>query len=222
MLPRCALIFLWLTFAFLLITIQSSRCTAFEADYREIIFHEVIEGEVECENFTYYIVDDSDDSVITLNLTSLSGDCDLYISQARQPGENPPNPTVETYSYDLQSTTCGEDVITINRDVFRPFAIGIYAHPSYSLCMYRLEITGTRVEEKEPENELEWSDHHQSSDVPSQESTFTTSKQQQQHQQSRQKSSRSTTKSNSDYDSFIELLINIAIQFIGFLFEIIV
>lgn len=219
MLPRCAQIFLWLSFAFLLITIQS-KCTAFETDYQEILFNEVIEGEVECENFTYYIVDDSDDSVITLNLTSLSGDCDLYISQARHPGENPPNPTVETYSYDLQSTTCGQDVITISREISRPFAIGIYAHPSYNLCMYRLEITGTRVEEKEPENELEWSEHHQSNDVPSQESSFTASKHQ--HKQSRQKSERSTAKGNSDYDSFIELLINIAIQFLGFLFEIIV
>lgn len=189
-----------------------------QIDHRDIIFQEVIEGEVEFENFTYYIVDSNED--IILNLTSLAGDCDLYISQARRSGENPPNPTIDTDSYDLQSTTCGEDVIAINREVIRPFTIGIYAHPSHHLCMFRLQITGIKSEASgfDFQNELNGGGSYETSDdVPNQDSF----KQHHQQQQQRQQHKRGGTSKENDFDSFLELLLNIAIQFLGFIFEVI-
>ncbi len=203
--------------ALVLTTFQPSTC--WDDNPENAMLFEVIEGQVECENFTYYIVDGRDNTIL-VNLTSLSGDCDLYIRQALQPGQYPPNPSVETHSYDLASTTCGQDVVLIPSALVRPFSIGIYAHPSHHQCTYRLEISATPVESNEIANELEWSDHDQPNSVPNQQARSSASKQQQQQQNQHQK--QKTHKGSSDFDSFIELLINFAIQFIGFLFEIIV
>ncbi|KAJ6216544.1 hypothetical protein RDWZM_007701 [Blomia tropicalis] len=115
----------------------------------EIEFSETIEGEVSKEQFSYYLVNRREDMV--LNLSSITGDCDLYVRQALKFGENPLNPNTETDSYDLQSTTCGEDLIFIDNDFIRPFSIGIYAHPSHHLCLFRLMIVGLKTQQIESE-----------------------------------------------------------------------
>lgn len=102
-------------------------------------FRRVVEGEIEPENFSYYFVDGEVYDIL-LNLTSVTGDCDLYVAQAASPGTTPVKPSTEIESYDLQSTTCGQDVILVDRTFHRPFCVGIYAHPSYSNCTFRLEI----------------------------------------------------------------------------------
>jgi len=197
-----------------LLTINQWLCwarTPTEIYEEDVIFREVIDGEVEYENFTYFIVKIKDD--ILLNLTSLVGDCDLYVSQARRDGENPPSPSIDTFSYDLQSSTCGQDVLFIGKDIMRPFSVGIYAHPSYSHCLFSLEIISTRPTDADYDSEIFSQEIHE--DEPSHEASqegHRADHNQKRHTQSNQK--------GSEFDSYLEILLNITIQFLGVIFEI--
>ncbi|XP_075677938.1 uncharacterized protein LOC142645500 [Dermatophagoides pteronyssinus] len=119
----------------------SSSLTSFRFEDRDIVFKETITGLVEKENFTYFFMDSEND--ILLNLTSIVGDCDLYVSQSSSPNQAPQKPnTFDIYSYDLHSATCGQDIVYIDNYIRRPFCIGIYAHFTYDVCRYQLTVIG--------------------------------------------------------------------------------
>ena len=192
-------IFLPLSLLFALTFIlKPIQCSSQSIDQQEIIFQEVIEGEIESENFTYYVVDSDED--ILLNLTSIFGDCDLYITQSKNSGENPSKPTIDLNSYDLQSTTCGDDVIFIDRFILRPFCIGIYAHPSYSTCSYKLKIYGTEPVRNE-------SDEQMNNEAP-------------RHTKRRAEQTIEDDEFTEDVDTFSEFALNFLIKFLSFVFEI--
>lgn len=117
-------------------------------DSYHVLFEEVVEGELESETFAYYLIENGVN--ILLNLTSLEGDCDLYVSQSAEDANTaaasadgqPSKPGLDVHSYDLHSATCGEDVVYVTRDIRRPFTVGIYAHPSYAKCSFQLLIQG--------------------------------------------------------------------------------
>ena len=170
----------------------------------DILFQEMIEGEVESENYTYYIVNSNEDIIV--NLTSLIGDCDLYVSQTRKVDESPPNPTIETNSYDLLSTTCGEDVITINKAIQRPFCIGIYAHPSHNICSYHLEIKGIKSEQ---------SDFYIHQEIENYESNYESNG-------DYKKIRKSTSSWDGNFESFLDIMLSIFIHFLEMVFEILI
>ncbi|XP_046916661.2 uncharacterized protein LOC124497096 [Dermatophagoides farinae] len=119
----------------------SSSLTAFRFEDRNIVFKETITGLVEKENFTYYFMDSEHD--ILLNLISIVGDCDLYVSQSSSSNQAPKKPNIfDIYSYDIHSATCGQDSVYVDSHIRRPFCIGIYAHFTHEVCRYQLEVIG--------------------------------------------------------------------------------
>lgn len=100
-------------------SIQSTTCN-------KLISSEL--GELESGNFIYYKYPQNIN--FRLELDSLVGDCDLYVSDRYQ--------YVNYTNYDLQSTTCGKDEISIDHDLKRPIYASVFAHPYYSSCKYVL------------------------------------------------------------------------------------
>ncbi|CAG9767621.1 unnamed protein product [Ceutorhynchus assimilis] len=85
---------------------------------------------IERGNFSYYYIYSA--GPLILNLTSLLGDADLYISDTNM------YPTYDADSYKLHSATCGQDIIEIPESFEYPLAVGIYGHAEYSV--FTLEI----------------------------------------------------------------------------------
>ena len=81
-------------------------------------------------NYTYYRL--MHRGYIRLLLDTLEGDGDLYISSQT------PNPTFS--NYDMQSVTCGEDLIDIPPEVPRPITIGVYGYPLTDRTRYILHV----------------------------------------------------------------------------------
>jgi hypothetical protein len=90
-------------------------------------------GELETGNFSHYSLNDR--GSFKLVLKSEEGDADLYVSDKYQ--------RVDYSNYDLQSTTYGDDVVYITKDMHRPVFISVYAHPYYfktRFILYQYEI----------------------------------------------------------------------------------
>ena len=79
-------------------------------------------------NYSYYKLKFPGE--ITLILTSMQGDADLYVS------ENESEPDFE--NYDLRSATCGVDMTTVPTFFNRPAYIGVYGHIHSPISEYRL------------------------------------------------------------------------------------
>ena len=81
-------------------------------------------------NFTYYKL--TREGNILLKLHTIEGDADLYVSdKTLQP---------DWMNYELQCTTCGEDVIEITADLKRPVGIGVYGHPFHDESHFQLSV----------------------------------------------------------------------------------
>ncbi|EDO39134.1 predicted protein [Nematostella vectensis] len=87
-------------------------------------------GEIGAGNYTYFTL--NREGEITLILESTEGDADLYISQ------NVAKPDYE--NYDLQSSTCGQDVVTIPVEFKRPIGIGVLGHANSPLSKYTMTV----------------------------------------------------------------------------------
>jgi len=87
-------------------------------------------GAIEKDNFSYFYINSH--GPIILNLTSLIGDADLYISDSNM------YPTYHPESYTLHSATCGEDIIVVPESFESPIAVGVFGHAESSF--YSLEI----------------------------------------------------------------------------------
>ena len=85
-------------------------------------------GHMEAGNYTHYYL--SEKGNYKLVLQSLSGDCDLYVSDKHR--------LVTFDNYDWQSITYGEDEIYLSEDMKRPISIAVYAHPYYVKSTYVL------------------------------------------------------------------------------------
>ena len=89
-----------------------------------------IKGNIGGGNFTHYAL--KQEGTVTLILDSIFGDADIYIS------ENNPKP--DYMDYDIQSTTFGQDIVTISKDLKRPVGIGVYGHIYHPLSKYLLTV----------------------------------------------------------------------------------
>ena len=95
------------------------------------------------ENFTYVKI--SRQGAYRVELETHSGDADLYASDKTL------SPTY--LDYELQSVTCGTDVIHISEEYRRPVGIGVYGHPSYDQSTFTLlvfKLDGSSEYEDEP------------------------------------------------------------------------
>jgi hypothetical protein len=89
-----------------------------------------LNGLIGSGNYTYYKL--THRGYIRLILESPRGDADLYISSLTQ------SPTFE--NYELQSTTCGEDIVDILPDMNRPVTVGVYGHTYFLETRYILHL----------------------------------------------------------------------------------
>lgn len=94
------------------------------------------------ENYTYFRISRS--GHLRLQLESLTGDADLYISDKVQ------RPTFD--NYELQSTTCGTDILEIPQSYNRPIGVAVYGHPSQIETRYRLTVYVVSDDEQQDYN----------------------------------------------------------------------
>lgn len=87
-------------------------------------------GKIGGGNYTYYKLLRSGNVRIILN--AAPGDADIYVSQTVL------HPTYEVN--DLQSWSCGEDIVDIPDSFKRPVGIGIYGHPRHLESTYECQI----------------------------------------------------------------------------------
>ena len=105
----------------------------------EILFKESVEGWVEAGNYSYYSYNGN--NKIKLILTSHSGDADLYVSQSDSNGRTT-KPKFDLGEHDLQSVTCGLDMIYIDEHFGRPISIAVYGHPRHENSVFTLDVIG--------------------------------------------------------------------------------
>lgn len=99
-------------------------------------------GEVGGGNTTYYSL--TQKGSITLILETIHGDADIYISET--------NGKPDFNDYDLQSATCGKDVVTIPIEFHRPVGIGIFGHVYHPLSKYSLFVVSDYNESESEHN----------------------------------------------------------------------
>ena len=95
-------------------------------------FQETLLGTVGGGNYTYYWLPQP--GTVILQLNSLKGDADLYVSSKNL------KPTFDIENHELQSTTCGIEQIKVSSIYDRPLSIAVYGHPSHDISLYELKI----------------------------------------------------------------------------------
>lgn len=94
-----------------------------------VLLH-VVQGQIGAGNYSYLRL--NHDGKIVLQMRSLRGDADLYVSDKTL------RPSFDTYK--LQSATCGQDVVVVPGEFSRPVGIGIYGHPSYQESEFEMRV----------------------------------------------------------------------------------
>ena len=105
-------------------------------------------GEVGAGNYTYFTL--KREGEITLILDSSEGDADIYISAH--------NPKPDFENYDLQSSTCGRDIVTIPKEFERPIGIAVYGHVYSKVSKYTMTVVVDYVESygRESQSKVSW------------------------------------------------------------------
>uniref|UniRef100_A0A1A7WCF8 Chromosome 6 open reading frame 120 n=1 Tax=Iconisemion striatum TaxID=60296 RepID=A0A1A7WCF8_9TELE len=94
-----------------------------------VLLH-VVQGHIGAGNYSYLRL--NHDGRIILHMQSLKGDADLYVSDKTL------HPSFDTYN--LQSVTCGHDVVVVPGEFARPVGIGIYGHPSHKESEFEMRV----------------------------------------------------------------------------------
>uniref|UniRef100_A0A6B2F7M7 CF120 protein n=3 Tax=Crotalinae TaxID=8710 RepID=A0A6B2F7M7_BOTNI len=94
-----------------------------------ILLH-VVQGQIGAGNYSYLRL--NHEGKIVLQMQSLKGDADLYVSDVTL------HPSFD--DYELQSATCGQDVVYVPAHFRRPVGIGIYGHPSYMESEFEMKV----------------------------------------------------------------------------------
>uniref|UniRef100_A0A8C5QE27 Chromosome 6 open reading frame 120 n=1 Tax=Leptobrachium leishanense TaxID=445787 RepID=A0A8C5QE27_9ANUR len=116
------------------------QCSVDEDIPEEWMLLHVIQGQIGSGNYSYLRL--NHDGRIILKMQSLRGDADMYISSVTL------HPSFD--EYELQSTTCGVDVITVPDLFTRPVGIGIYGHPFYMESEFELQVYYDQTIHKDP------------------------------------------------------------------------
>ncbi|CAM4535895.1 unnamed protein product [Lepidochelys olivacea] len=94
-----------------------------------ILLH-VVQGQIGAGNYSYLRL--NHEGKIVLQMQSLKGDADLYVSDMTL------HPSFD--EYELQSVTCGPDVVYVPAHFHRPVGIGIYGHPSHLESEFEMKV----------------------------------------------------------------------------------
>ncbi|XP_060632417.2 UPF0669 protein C6orf120 homolog isoform X1 [Anolis sagrei] len=90
----------------------------------------VVHGQIGAGNYSYLRL--NHEGKIILQMQSLQGDADLYVSDVTL------HPSFD--DYELQSVTCGRDVVYVPEHFRRPVGIGIYGHPSHRESEFEMKV----------------------------------------------------------------------------------
>lgn len=91
---------------------------------------QTVKDEVPGGNYTVYQIRSR--GRLRLELVSISGDADLYVSDSE------PIPSDE--NYDVKSFSCGVDTVELSSSMKRPIAVSVFGHPFYSVSKYSLSV----------------------------------------------------------------------------------
>ncbi|XP_004413490.1 PREDICTED: UPF0669 protein C6orf120 homolog [Odobenus rosmarus divergens] len=121
--------------------VVSSASSSDEDDVPEewLLLH-VVQGQIGAGNYSYLRL--NHEGKIVLRMRSLKGDADLYVSDSTL------HPSFD--DYELQSVTCGQDVVSIPAHFQRPVGIGIYGHPSHHESEFEMKVYFDRRVEQSP------------------------------------------------------------------------
>ncbi|XP_063899032.1 UPF0669 protein C6orf120 homolog [Helicoverpa armigera] len=95
------------------------------------ILLDTVIGAVGAGNFSYWQLGHT--GPLLVELTSLSGDADLYVSDTVRP-------SYEVDKNNFSSVTCGPDMVHIPSDFPRPIGIGIFGHWSHYISEYSIQV----------------------------------------------------------------------------------
>ncbi|XP_007948674.1 UPF0669 protein C6orf120 homolog [Orycteropus afer afer] len=133
---------LWARTLLLLVVAQAASAALGVEDEvpEEWLLLHVVQGQIGAGNYSYLRL--NHEGTIVLRLHSLRGDADLYVSDSTL------HPSFD--HYELQSATCGQDVVSVPAHFQRPVGIGIYGHPSHQESEFEMKVYYDRTVEPSP------------------------------------------------------------------------
>lgn len=132
---RCAL---WMILVSQVVTLV--KCLEDDDVPEEWLLLHVVQGQIGAGNYSYLRL--NHEGKIILRMQSLRGDADLYVS------DSTPHPSFD--EYELQSVTCGQDMVSIPAHFQRPVGIGIYGHPSHHESDFEMRVYYDRTVDQYP------------------------------------------------------------------------
>ncbi|XP_055472139.1 UPF0669 protein C6orf120 homolog isoform X2 [Psammomys obesus] len=132
---RCALLMILASQVVALV-----KCLEEDDVPEEWLLLHVVQGQIGAGNYSYLRL--NHEGKIILRMQSLRGDADLYVS------DSTPHPSFD--EYELQSVTCGQDVVFIPAHFQRPVGIGIYGHPSHHESDFEMRVYYDRTVDQYP------------------------------------------------------------------------
>ncbi|KAL1231175.1 UPF0669 protein [Trichinella pseudospiralis] len=96
------------------------------------VVQQVFSGELQAGKSAYFKLTKA--GAVGILLKSFSGDADLYVSTVTS------EPSFKIGENELQSVTCGVDLVRVPEQASRPLYVAVYAHPSHLVSQYALVI----------------------------------------------------------------------------------
>jgi hypothetical protein len=106
---------------------------------KDLVLVNTVKGHLIADTYDHYKLDHA--GHYKLELITVAGDADLYITDKHF--------QADFTNYDSHSITYGIDEVFVNKNMKRPVAIGIYAHPYYANSDYVLNIYSCTLSEKD-------------------------------------------------------------------------
>ncbi|XP_026745739.1 UPF0669 protein C6orf120 homolog isoform X2 [Trichoplusia ni] len=111
-------------------TLSSLLSRYVQIDTGKLLLDTVV-GAVGAGNFSYWQLGHT--GPLLIELTSLTGDADLYVSDTLRPGYEPEK-------NNFSSITCGPDMVHVPASFPRPVGIGVFGHWSHQLSEYSIQV----------------------------------------------------------------------------------
>ncbi|CAH2101570.1 unnamed protein product [Euphydryas editha] len=123
--------FILLLLGIISISTLSSLLTGYEPIIPDNIHLDTVVGIVGAGNFSYWQM--GYNGPLLIELTSLSGDADLYVSDTLRP-------SYEVDKNNFSSATCGTDTVSVPIEFPRPIGIGVFGDWSHAISEYSIQV----------------------------------------------------------------------------------
>ncbi|XP_066104274.1 UPF0669 protein C6orf120 homolog [Saccopteryx bilineata] len=128
--------------------VPRAGCAEEEEVPAEWVLLHVVQGQVGAGNYSYLRL--NHEGRIVLAMRSLRGDADLYVSDSTL------HPSFD--DYELQSATCGRDLVAVPAHFRRPVGIGVYGHPSHRDSEFEMRVYFDRTVQRHPFGDSAYAD----------------------------------------------------------------